>query len=111
MEQLNKLKYIKTKSIIGLVLFFTLIGSIFTFILDIINAVEIISTKWKNKEVEESKVIWGIFTIIILGPISSLIFSCISINKMNQQKSSNSDIVDEFISYPSAVEDFINDKK
>ncbi|MDE5651550.1 MAG: hypothetical protein K2H80_00575 [Ureaplasma sp.] len=84
-NQLELLKKIKTTSIISLVLIFTLIGVIVTWILDIINAVRILSTKWVKQEVENSKLIWGIFTIVVLGPISSLIFSCIAINKYNDQ--------------------------
>ncbi|MDE5617281.1 MAG: hypothetical protein K2I36_00295 [Ureaplasma sp.] len=82
-DQLKLLKNIRTTSIISLVLIFTLIGAIVTLVLDIINAIRILSTKWVKQEIENNKLIWGIFTIIVLGPISSLIFSCIAINKYN----------------------------
>lgn len=80
-KQLELLKKIKTSSIVSLVLIFTLIGAIVTIVLDIINAIRILSTTWVRQDVEDNKLIWGIFTIIILGPISSLIFACSSISK------------------------------
>ncbi len=106
MEQVKKLKSIRTKSIIALVLIFTIIGAIVTFILDIINAIQILSTNWSNKEVEESKIVWGIFTIIILGPISSLVFSCSALNKVNYQNNSNSEIVNDFVKETKVSDDF-----
>lgn len=80
-KQLELLKKIRTSSIVSLVLIFTIIGVIATIVLDIINAIRILSTIWVRQDVEDNKLIWGIFTIIILGPISSLIFACISISK------------------------------
>ncbi len=84
MDQLALAKSIKKKGIIGLILIFTLIGAIVTLILDIICGVKIISTNWKNKEVENSKVIWGVFCFVILGPISAIIFGSIAVNKMQE---------------------------
>lgn len=80
-NQLQLLKKIRTTSIVSLVLIFTIIGAIVTLILDIINAIRILSTTWIRPDVDNSKIIWGIFTVIILGPISSLIFSCMAISK------------------------------
>lgn len=80
-KQLELLKKIRTSSIVSLVLIITIIGAIVTIILDIINAIRILSTTWVRPDVEDNKLIWGIFTIIILGPISSLIFSCSAISK------------------------------
>ncbi len=83
-DLLTKAKGIKKKGIIGLILFFTLIGAIVTFVLDIICGVQILSTDWKNKEVENNKMIWGIFCFIILGPISAIIFGSIATQKLSQ---------------------------
>ena len=80
MDLLKQAKGIKKKGIIGLILFFTLIGAIVTFILDIICGIKILSTNWKNKELEDQKIIWGIFCFVILGPISAIVFGSIASN-------------------------------
>lgn len=35
----------------------------------------ILSTDWSNKELDELKLLWGLLTLLILGPISGLIVS------------------------------------
>ncbi len=47
------------------------IFSIIPFILGIL----ILATDWKNDVVNNSKILWGIFSIVLLGPIASLVFS------------------------------------
>ena len=54
------------------------------FVINIINAIKIFSTNWRLQSVEDNKVVWGVFTIILLGSISSLIFSVTSINKFKE---------------------------
>ncbi len=51
-------------------------------ILDIINAIKIMTTDFNNKEINNIRIVWGIFTIIILGWIASLIFSITAKNKL-----------------------------
>ncbi len=73
------------------------VGAVFC----IINAVMILSTKWTINEVEENKIIWGIFTIILLGWIASLVFSIQAIKKYNnnsnnQNNYSNNDNLANF---------------
>lgn len=75
MELLKKAKGIKIRSIVSIVLIFTLIGIIASLILCLIDGIIILSTDWNNKELDESKLLWGLLTLLILGPISSLIFS------------------------------------
>lgn len=71
---LQEAQKIKKRGIIGLILFFTLIGAIVTFVFDIINGIKILSTNWNNKELDDCKTIWGIFSFIILGPIAAIVF-------------------------------------
>ena len=52
------------------------ITPILSFILGII----ILATDWKNEEINNNKILWGILTLVLLGPIASLIFSIQSIN-------------------------------
>lgn len=73
------------------------VGAVFC----IINAVMILSTKWTINEVEENKTVWGIFTIILLGWIASLVFSIQAIKKYNnnsnnQNNYSNNDNLANF---------------
>ncbi len=75
MEFLKQVESIRTKSIISLVLIFTLFGIIASFVLDIINAIAILTTDWENEELNSDRTIWGILTLVVLGPIASLIFA------------------------------------
>ena len=45
--------------------------SIIPFILGIL----ILATDWKNEEINNKKILWGILTLLLLGPIASLVFS------------------------------------
>lgn len=81
-DQSALIKKIKTESIISLVLFFTIIFTIVSLVLTIVASVRILSTTWNNKEVEDSKIIWGILSILILGPIGTLIFAIIAKDKV-----------------------------
>jgi multisubunit Na+/H+ antiporter MnhG subunit len=47
------------------------ITPILSFILGII----ILATDWKNQEINNNKILWGVLTLLLLGPISSLVFS------------------------------------
>lgn len=59
---------------------------ILVFVINIMNAVKILTTDFKNEEVNNSKIIWGIFTIVILGWIASLIFAINARNKLNNNE-------------------------
>lgn len=87
MNLLEEAKKIKRNGIIGLILFFTLFGIIVTFILDIISAIKILSTNWKYKEIEDQKMIWGILSIVLLGPIAAIVFGSIAKNKLEEYNS------------------------
>ena len=50
------------------------ITGIFT-VIPIILGIIILTTDWKNHIVDNSKILWGVFSIVLLGPIASLIFS------------------------------------
>ena len=74
---------IKKISIVGIVLIFTIIGFFVTIIISIILGIKIISTDWKNQEINNDKLLWGLLTLLLLGPISSLIFANITLDKLN----------------------------
>ena len=74
---------IKKISIVGIVLIFTIIGFFVTIIISIILGIKIISTDWKNEEINNDKLLWGLLTLLLLGPISSLIFANITLDKLN----------------------------
>ena len=58
---------------------------IVSLVINIVNAIKIFSTDFKNEYINSNKMIWGIFTIVFLGWIASLVFSTISINKLNSE--------------------------
>ena len=74
---------IKKLSIVAIVLIFTIIGIFVTIIISIILGVKIISIDWKNQEINNDKILWGLLTLLLLGPISSLIFANIALDKLN----------------------------
>lgn len=74
-EEQQKLKGIKILSIWSLVLWVTLIFSFVGLILSIIAGIQILTTDWQDEKLRDSKTLWGILTLVILGPIASLIFS------------------------------------
>ena len=55
--------------------FFSIIST-----LNLVLGIIILATDWKNEEINNNKILWGILTLVLLGPISSLIFSIQSIN-------------------------------
>ncbi len=72
---LNKAIGIKTYSIVTIILCCLFIGFLYSWLTDIIYGIIILSTDWKNEELNNRRTVFGVFTIILLGPISSLIFS------------------------------------
>ena len=93
MNDLEFLERIKKISIISLIIsvisfiflfifpLITLILCLITLSLNITNAIKILSTNWKNKKIDETKILWGVLTIVVLGSIASLVFSNSSIKK------------------------------
>ncbi len=79
----KKLLIIKILAIISLCLIPLVViplGGIIIIFINIVSAIIILATDWKNKEINNNKTIWGILTLLLLGPISSLVFSIQSIN-------------------------------
>lgn len=67
---------------IGLIFVQEIVGAILsslaslTFLtLNIISSILILIKDWKKEELNQSKILWGILTIVILGPIASFVFS------------------------------------
>ncbi len=46
-----------------------------TPLLNFILGIIILATDWKNEEINSKKILWGILTLLLLGPIASLVFS------------------------------------
>jgi len=73
---------IRTLSIVGIVLIFTVIGIFVTIIISIVLGIKILSINWKDEEINNDKLLWGLLTLLVLGPISSLIFANTTLNKL-----------------------------
>ena len=89
MDLLLEAKKIKKFGIIGLVLFITIIVP---FVMRIICGIKILTNDWKNKKLENERLIWGIFCFVILGCISAIIFGSIAtkeLSKTNSLKTEN----------------------
>lgn len=61
------------------------ISAVIYAIFCIINAVYTMSTDWKNKNLNDVKIVWGILTLIILGAIASLVFGCKAVKELKNQ--------------------------
>lgn len=68
-------KAMKTRNIIGIVLIFTLIGIFASVIISLIDSIKIITTDYKNQELNDDKLLWGILGLVLLGNIACLIFA------------------------------------
>ncbi len=80
MNALEEGKKIKKQGIIALVLIFTLIGIIATVIMTLVGGIKVLSNDWGNEQLNKDKTLWGILCIVglifllILGPISMIVF-------------------------------------
>lgn len=74
MDLEKKAQGLKVRGIVGIVLIFTLIGAIVSLIFAIMDSITILTTDWKNEELNNSKTLWGILGLLILGNIATLIF-------------------------------------
>ena len=93
-------------SVIGVfgILFF-LPGLLATFVINLIYAIKLLSHQFDNKKLNEQKIIWGIFTIVILGFIAMIVWTCVSKNilehaiktenNQNQQQATENNTNDE----------------
>lgn len=55
-----------------------------TFIINLIYAIRLLSHQFEHEDLNQQKIIWGIFTIIILGMIAMMIWTVVSKNILNQ---------------------------
>ncbi len=72
---LKKAKSIRVRSIVGIVLFCTLLLSPIALILAIVDGVTILSTNWDDKNLKEDATLWGILALVVLANIGSLVFA------------------------------------
>ncbi len=88
-SNLAEAKKIRTQSIVGIVLFFTLIGTIVSCILALVDGVKILSKEWENPEIDDDKLLWGLLTLLGLLNIGSLVFAnkAIEVYKKQSQQS------------------------
>ncbi|MGL6124952.1 MAG: hypothetical protein ACRC1F_00470 [Metamycoplasmataceae bacterium] len=77
-ELLEQGKKMKTRNIVAIVLWFTIIGGIVSAIIGLVDAVRILSTNFQDKDLNSEKTLWGILSLLIFGNIASLVFA----NKM-----------------------------
>lgn len=83
MDLYQRAKSIRTKSIWACFIWLTIVGILVTMVLSIVVGVQILSTDWKNKELDDSKTIWGILCFIFLGPIAGWVFGSKAVNALS----------------------------
>ncbi|MGL5590906.1 MAG: hypothetical protein ACRDCH_02440 [Metamycoplasmataceae bacterium] len=71
-------KAMKTRNIIGIILWFTVIGAFASLIISLIDSIYILSTDFRNKELNNTKLLWGLLSLLLIGNIGCLVFA----NKM-----------------------------
>lgn len=89
-QQITPGNYEDPSKYLGLLLSVGLAFFIFAsliWLINIANAIIILSTDWKSCYINEIKTLWGLFTLFILGPFASLHFSISSIKVMDEQDS------------------------
>lgn len=89
MEELNKLKKMRTRSIVGIVLIFTLFFAIVSVILAIVDGIIILSNDWEKEKLNKDKILWGVLCLVVLGNVSSLVFSIKGINLYKNDSNKN----------------------
>ncbi|MGL5590771.1 MAG: hypothetical protein ACRDCH_01745 [Metamycoplasmataceae bacterium] len=79
-----------TGSIIWLI---SVIIVLLSLILNITLSVIILATDFKNKEVNDNRILWGLLSLFLLGGIGIIVFSTINIKKYNDDEN-NETIID-----------------
>ncbi|MGL5732969.1 MAG: hypothetical protein ACRCXE_02790, partial [Metamycoplasmataceae bacterium] len=64
----------RNRNIVGIILWFTIIGLIISAIIELIDSIIILSSDFKNKELNNDKLLWGLLSLLLLGNIGCLIF-------------------------------------
>lgn len=64
-----------------------LVTLILVFVMEITCVIKILATDWKNSDLNSQKAIWGVLCIVVLGPISAIIFGTIAANKLKETSS------------------------
>jgi len=77
-ETVNESTFISFVVFLVVLLIFTSISSIWNLVLSII----ILAQVWENKVVSDSKILWGLLALFLLGSIATLIFSVTNIKKI-----------------------------
>lgn len=57
-----------------------------SFILNLVASIIILSTDWKNQQIDDKKLLWGLLAIFLLGFIALLIFSISSMKILKNYK-------------------------
>lgn len=55
-----------------------------TFIINLIYAIKLLSHQFEHEDLNQQKIIWGIFTIVILGMIAMIVWTVVSNNILNR---------------------------
>ncbi|MGL5590907.1 MAG: hypothetical protein ACRDCH_02445 [Metamycoplasmataceae bacterium] len=74
----------RTRNIIAIILWFTLFGIIISAIIGLIDSIIILASDFKNKELNNDKILWGLLSLLLLGNIGCLIFGIKMMNAATQ---------------------------
>lgn len=87
-----------------MMLVIAIVGIVLCIIISLVAAVLILAGKFNNKQVDDLKIIMGILTLIVIGPVAAIIFGAIAMNKLKAgskssgtESSDSNNIVDPII--------------
>lgn len=87
-----------------IMLVISIVGIVVCGIISLIAAILILSSRFNNKQVDDLKIVMGILTLIVIGPIGAIIFGAIAMNKLKAgskssgtESSDSNNIVDPII--------------
>ncbi len=77
-------------------------------IISLVGSIFVLTTDFENKKTDDSKILWGILSLLLLGPIGLLTFSIINIKKISIQPETT-DIQPETTDIKTETTDIKND--
>ena len=86
-ELYKQAQRIKINAIVSFFIWITIIGAIVYLILNFIGNIKVLAYDWKDKELNDKKILWGILSLLLIQGIGLLVFSIKVINKYQELSS------------------------
>ncbi|WP_022935285.1 hypothetical protein ACJA28_01240 [Mesomycoplasma moatsii] len=86
-ELYKQAQRIKINAIVSFFIWITIIGAIVYLILNFIGNIKVLAYDWKDKELNDKKILWGILSLLLIQGIGLLVFSIKVTNKYQELSS------------------------